>query len=391
MRLRTKKFLEEKFGKYYSNNQLKTPPSLSNREWGFIPLNKDFPEKTVMKRHKSFSTKQQLQSYLQSIIPVHVYFSSAYYERPSAPIMEEKEWKAADLVFDLDADHLVGAKNLTYQEMLKKVKEETMHLLFDFLINDFGIDRDELELVFSGGRGYHIHVREEGFLDLNSQERREIIDYILGRGTQSLIKEKKKKGAKIPYLSSKGTNWNNRIKYYLFNNILPEIASKEKKDAINKLTSYNGVGEKTAKRIYRSIEREETLDRIKKNGQLDIARGIPKSFWEQLIEEAKQQLKANADEPVTSDIKRLIRLPTSLHGGTGFRVTPLSITEIEQFNPFVNAVVFEEDSVKIYSKDNYETTLMNKKIKIEKDEIKEIPEYAAIFLSCIGKVEVEGW
>ena len=35
---------------------------------------------------------------------------------------------------------------------------------------------------------------------------------------------------------------------------------------------------------------------------------------------------ALADEPVTTDIKRLIRMPTSLHGGSGMRVQPLEIS-----------------------------------------------------------------
>ncbi|CVK33100.1 DNA primase small subunit domain-containing protein [Methanoculleus bourgensis] len=43
------------------------------------------------------------------------------------------------------------------------------------------------------------------------------------------------------------------------------------------------------------------------------------------FEERVRDAGARADEPVTTDIKRLIRAPGSLHGGSGMRVVPLDI------------------------------------------------------------------
>ena len=56
---------------------------------------------------------------------------------------------------------------------------------------------------------------------------------------------------------------------------------------------------------------------------------------------------ALADEPVTTDIKRLIRLPTSLHGGSGFRVTPLSTGDLAGFDPLIDAVVFGTRDIQV--------------------------------------------
>src|SRR5690606_32198531 len=56
---------------------------------------------------------------------------------------------------------------------------------------------------------------------------------------------------------------------------------------------------------------------------------------------------ALADEPVTTDTKRLIRLPSSLHGGSGLRVTPLAPKDLDDFDPLVDAVVFGEREVKV--------------------------------------------
>ena len=65
--------------------------------------------------------------------------------------------------------------------MLMLVKKETQKLL-TFLLSDFGITESRISVVFSGGRGYHIHVRDPSVFALGSDERREIVDYLTGRG-----------------------------------------------------------------------------------------------------------------------------------------------------------------------------------------------------------------
>ena len=56
---------------------------------------------------------------------------------------------------------------------------------------------------------------------------------------------------------------------------------------------------------------------------------------------------ALADEPVTTDIKRLIRMPTSLHGGSGMRVQPLEVRDLFEFDPLIDAVVFSSRDVRV--------------------------------------------
>ena len=67
-------------------------------------------------------------------------------------------------------------------------------------------------------------------------------------------------------------------------------------------------------------------------------------------EEFKKRLlsrAALADEPVTTDTKRLIRMPTSLHGGSGMRVQPLELRDLPDFDPLVDAVVFSLRDVRV--------------------------------------------
>jgi DNA primase small subunit len=57
--------------------------------------------------------------------------------------------------------------------------------------------------------------------------------------------------------------------------------------------------------------------------------------------------KGEADEPVTADVKRLIRLPNTLHGKTGLRVVVVPVDELARFDPLRDAVAFGEEPVDV--------------------------------------------
>ncbi len=96
---------------------------------------------------------------------------------------------------------------------------------------------------------------------------------------------------------------------------------------------------------------------------------------------------ASVDEPVTADIKRLIRVPPgSLHGGSGMLVKKLALCELEKFNPLNDAVVFGERPVKITVSKPFSVQLKGKDLRIE-EGIQEVPEYAAVYLICRGVAE----
>jgi len=57
-------------------------------------------------RHHGFRTADALAKELATLAPHSVYHSAAFYKIPVARHMDEKEWQGAELVFDIDADHL---------------------------------------------------------------------------------------------------------------------------------------------------------------------------------------------------------------------------------------------------------------------------------------------
>ncbi len=169
-------FLKNTFREYYDKNKIELPDRFGRREFAFV----FFGGKGMM-RHIGFEKKIHFTNFLREKTPGHAYYSSAYYQIPDAATMQEKNWMGAELIFDLDSDHIPDAEKFNYVKQLEIVKKEFYKLVDDFLLNDFGFNEKYVELFFSGGRGYHCHVKDPKILCLDSNERREIVDYITGR------------------------------------------------------------------------------------------------------------------------------------------------------------------------------------------------------------------
>ena len=131
-----------------------------------------------------------------------------------------------------------------------------------------------------------------------------------------------------------------------------------------------------------------------KKGIIDFP-NIPYLF-EAIIEQAVREESihlggGHTDEPVTADIRRLIRLPSSLHGGSGMRVVPLSLPEFGSFEPLNDAVVFSEKMIDIeiippLKPQNSKVEMKGKSFTVS-EGINTLPEYAAIYLMCRGAAE----
>ena len=175
-------FLKNTFQTYYASNKIELPDRFGRREFAFLL----FGGKGMV-RHLGFEKREMIWNFLEQRAPQHAYYSSAYYQHPDAAKMPDKIWMGAELIFDLDSDHLPNAEKMGYVESLVEVKKEFIKLIHEFLLSDFGFKEKHMELYFSGGRGYHCHVKDPAILDLDSNERREIVDYITGRDLQDSL------------------------------------------------------------------------------------------------------------------------------------------------------------------------------------------------------------
>ena len=338
---RTREYLGGRFGDYYRSAALAPPPAAAAREWGHIPFTDGG---TTMVRHQSLLELGDLSTFLASESPRHVYFSAARYDDPATRGMDEKGWRGADLIFDLDADHLPGVDpdETSYPEMLRECKTALSNLL-DLLERDFGF---ETEVVFSGSRGYHVHVREPSIRDLDARARREVVDYVRGAGldVEGLVRTRSVGGATRRVLRADG-GWGRRVHDALVD-LAAELRETDETDALERLMAYDGIGEGRAETLLTAFRRNPEAVRA---GNLEAGGPGARVLVERLAERVVERACSPVDEPVTTDLNRLIRLPGSLHGGTGLAVRRIDREAVDSFDPLVDAVParFEGQEVRV--------------------------------------------
>ncbi|MDG6222692.1 MAG: DNA primase small subunit PriS [Candidatus Bathyarchaeota archaeon] len=403
-------FIQNKFAEYYKENSasIMAPSSLQRREFGFLLL-----DKKVMVRHKGFRNVEGIRSSLISTVPSDAYYSSAYYERPMEE-MKAKGWLGADLVFDIDADHIptpcvslhdfwvctacgVSGKGKHPSKCFKcngtKFKEKTMPCdicleaskveaikLLDVLSADFGFSLQELTVAFSGHRGYHVHVEDESIRDLDSLGRKEIVDYVMGIGLEakfhglgkSATSEKKVSG---PDLNDKG--WRGRLAKGTYDFI--QTASKEdlmrlglKPRHINVILTY----------------RDSILESWKEKGPWGAIKDISADTWRQIAEYGVEKQSVNIDTVVTPDVNRLIRLLNSLHGKTGLKKLEFSANRIDDFDPLTSAVAFKKGAVTVHVSSAPQFRVEDQLYGPYDQQDVELPTAAALMLLCKGFAKV---
>ncbi len=371
----TTEFLRQRFTDYYKKTGLVAPSSLEQREWGFVLFN-PHSDGMRMRRHIGFSGRDELFQYIKNLIPQHTYYSTAYYEKPDAGTMADKGWCGADLIFDLDADHIMRGP---YDQMLARVKEETGKLIA-ILIDEFGMDPKTIELVFSGGRGYHVHVKDIAFRGWGSEERRELIDYVCGIGIDPT--------AMLAGKTPPAPGWQARYRE-AFLEYLRWVGTLTDGEAMAHLTAIEGVGKESAATFLK--KRTEIAEEIERHPTSMILKNrVINAILSRQDEEFKKRLlsrAALADEPVTTDTKRLIRMPTSLHGGSGMRVQPLELRDLPGFDPLVDAVVFSLRDIRVNLVHPLTMPMLGSTYELKKG-ISTVPEAVAVFLCCRGMAEI---
>ncbi len=356
MNRKSLKKIREKISEYYEENKVKAPPEIDKREFGVGIKDK------INYRHISIPTKKDLNKYLVSESPRFISYSAAYYEYPERRPMKKKQYMKGDLAFDLDHD--CPHDTLTCYQCIEEVKRETQKLIDNFLIKDFGFDKEKIEINFSGNRGYHVKVRDPKAQQLNELGRKEIVDYIMANDL--ITPEFKKNG---PKPTEKG--WRGKIAREILEFVKQSDREKMKELGINQ------------RKIKDLIERREQIIQGIKKGNYDTLPG-PETLWRKVLENRKIQLKTPIDHPVTLDASRLMRLPDTIHGGSSLLANEIKMKDLKEFKPFEDTVIFGEKPTKIkIIKETPKLHLKGKKHgPFEPNEEIEVEEYLALFLTC---------
>lgn len=376
---RTREYLRGRFRDYYRRVSPSPPPDAHLREWGHIPWTPGTG--TTMVRHRSLYDLGDLETFFADTAPRHAYFSAARYDDPGASTMGKKGWRSADLVFDLDADHLPGVdpETTSYREMLAACKDALERLLA-FLEDDFAFD--DLTVVFSGGRGYHVHVRDEAVRELDSEARREVVDYVraIDLDAEGLIRTVSDRGTTKRVLRTEG-GWGARVHEALVA-YADDLREMDEEAAQSRLTELDGIGEGRAETILGAFERNPDAVR---EGNVEAGGPGVRRLVSALAARVTATETAPIDEPVTTDTRRLIRLPGTLHGGSGLVVTPIDRDDVAAFDPLCDAVPdrFVGRDIRIVCETDRTVELNGTRLSVAPGETA-VPEFAGIFLMARG-------
>ena len=360
------KFLEGSFKKYYFDHfdLIHVPDRISEREFGFQRFS------SGMVRHISFKDEKELHLLLMKEIPSDVYCSCAYYSFPNLP-MKEKDWREADLIFDIDAKDLelecrkahtavlcndcndVSAsgdscsacnstrlehKSLPCKDCIAASKEEVRNLSA-ILTEDFATDPKDIHVYFSGNEGFHVHVHNSQFQQSGSRERSELVDYIMLNGSiPETFGMKKQNPIKASFPDFGQWGWRGRFAKAVFGSKSrrPKVASKLLADG------------------YSSFQ--QTLGGLSKKIGIKI------------------------DPSVTMDVHRIFRLPGSLNSKSG--LAKVFCKDLDAFDPYVDASFLSNEPVEIRANCPFEFGLGNKKFGPYANDVVTVPAYVAVYMIC---------
>ncbi len=294
--------------------------SLSMREFGF-----DHSGAGPSDRYNRIASVAQLQGVLVRLAPYGVYSSVSLYRTPE----RRDGWLGAELVFDVDAKDLPVrgcgcAKGEVCELCLEEAKQHVLGIA-EVLREDFGLK--EMHFVYSG-RGYHLRVTDREVLELGSRERAEILDYVAA--------------GVVPELSELSFGYPAHFRRRM-RLLLPRLSEAVLREA--------GVPKRAREVLLSEGELEELVQGLEK-GTGVLARKLKKKGTEKLMELVRRINAEMVDAKVTVDVKRILRLPGSLHSKVSMKC--MLVRKIESFDPLSQAVpkfVSERESKGIYKRE----------------------------------------
>ena len=285
---------------------------ITKREFGF-----DHFGKGPNDRYKVFKGAESLKRFLRQKTPFAAYISVAFYDNPRRRF----GWQKAEYIFDVDAKDIpIRSCNCDgVCEVCLSEAQEIVNSLIDTLSENLSLKN--IHLIYSG-RGYHIRILDEDMMLSASDLRSEVLKYVAG--------------AEIPktnYSSGISSNESYNFEHFSIPIGYNKIFTSKVKYNILHLTgteSFDKINPKLMKDIikYRYFLEEDKWGLFKNK--------IGPRRYKDLIEAMAQINLSTIDAKVSIDLKRILRLPTSLHSKVSMKC--VEVNNRETFDPFKEAV-----------------------------------------------------
>ncbi|HLD58758.1 MAG TPA: DNA primase small subunit domain-containing protein [archaeon] len=404
--IREESFLRKHFSEYYKKHPVQEPPEISQREFGIGEFGKK-----ITQRHLVFSSQGEFNSFLQNSVPFFVSYSTALYAKPGARPMQAKEFLAGDIVYEFDADDIktnckqlhdswkcpkcnaegkgtidfctecgspVRKEQWFCNECLGEAKKQVFELK-EFLENDFSFS-EGISINFSGSAGYHVHLRGNAIKQLPQTARIELLDYLTGNSLdlESIGFFEKEKALHCPKAGSLG--WPKKI--------LSGLREMIETQPIEKIAAIAGVRlTPNAKNFFE--KKQAILQNMEKGVFLPFPGKKSSEFWRVLVNFVFEQKRLDIDRQTSIDLNKIIRVPETLHGGTGFVAKKISFEGLKDFNAFNDALASESsETVKVLIDKAPKFHLGREGFGPFRNSEAELPLNAAVFLLSKQKAQL---
>lgn len=399
-------------------------------------------------RHVGYRTAADMVKDLAISAPESVYHSAAFYKVPVATHMHEKEWMGAELVFDIDADHLdlkcsndhdawrcnnpncrktgtgrppdvcpvcgdawycenpkcnkVGSGKLPKE--CPDCKSKVTQKQYGFSTRKWICDN-----CLKVAKKHTIRLVDDFLIDDLGFDLDKIqINYSGHRGYHVRVHDPKvfklDSNARIEivhYVMGSGFKGERAISQErganrISNRDFPGWNGKVAKAMIEFIQNLNGYSgkEKWVQTFKDEKLRSIAIDGLQRSTPVlsPKVKGVGLKSWQEIAEKAVEFYGSEIDRPVTHDIHRVIRLIGSLNGKTGFVVSNLTRDELDHFDPFNDAIAFSEGSMKIHFHKGPKVPtfrIAGETYGPFSDESLELPLGAAVFALCKGVASIE--
>lgn len=282
---------------------------LENREFGF-----DHFGRGPNDRYKVFNSPDYLKRFLRSKTPFAAYCSVAFYEKPR----KRDEWIKSELVFDVDAKDIPirTCKCDNVCEICLNEAKEIVSSIIDTLKEDLGLNN--FHLIYSG-RGYHIRVLDGSVMEMDSDVRSQILKYVVG--------------ADVPNDKYDDEDQIYNLEHFSIPFGYPKVFTDRVKYAVFHLTEDSQIDDVNVKLLKDVLKNRNLLE----NDQWGLFKNkIGPIRYKKVINGIASLNMGLVDAKVSIDLKRILRLPSSLHSKVSMRCT--EVKNIETFDPFKDAV-----------------------------------------------------
>lgn len=306
--------LEERRRYYREEWNVKDVPefisnSVTKREFGF-----DHMGRGPNDRYRVFRSMELLRKFLRYRAPFAAYSSVAFYDKPR----RRDGWVKSELVFDVDAKDIplreCGCDGVC--DICLNQAREIVCSLIDTLKGDLGLK--DMHVIYSG-RGYHLRLFDESVMSMDSDVRGQIVQYIIG--------------AEVPRNEYANEGISYKLEHFTIPFGYPQVFTDRTKYAILHLKEDTELDEVNKKLLKDAIKNNELL----KDNQWGVFRvKIGPQRYQKLIKSIASLNMGLVDAKVSIDLKRILRLPSSLHSKVSMKCT--EVQNIETFDPFKEAV-----------------------------------------------------